>query len=219
MSSPSNPNFEPQAPRPLLIALTGGIASGKTAVAELFEELGVPVLDTDQIARDVVEPGTPGLAQVVEAFGDDILDASGRLDRKRLRERVFADPVQRRQLESITHPAIREELARRSRTAGGPYQVHVIPLLIEGGRTDAYDRVLVVDCPEEEQIARLTARDGSDPEQAKQILAAQATREQRLFAADDVIVNTGTLADLEKFVLTLHQNYERLAGQEEADSR
>lgn len=202
----------PAPARPLLIALTGGIASGKTAVAKLFERQGVPVLDTDQIARDVVEPGMPVLAQLVAEFGKDILDAAGRLDRRHLRERVFADPTQRQRLEAITHPAIREELARRSHVAGGAYQIHVIPLLVEAGRTDAYDRVLVVDCPEEAQIGRLVARDGSDNEQAKQILAAQATREQRLSAADDVIVNTGTLADLENFVQTLHRNYELLAG-------
>lgn len=197
--------------RPLLIALTGGIASGKSAVATLFDNLGVPVLDTDQIARDVVEPGMPAFAEIVTAFGRDILDSSGRLDRRRLRDRVFADPEQRRLLESITHPAIRAELARRSTAAGGAYQIHVIPLLVEGGRSDVYDRVLVVDCPEEQQIERLMARDQSNAEQARNILAAQATREQRLEAADDVIVNTGTLADLEQFVLTLHQNYERLA--------
>ncbi len=196
--------------RPLLIALTGGIASGKSAVARLFENLGVPVLDTDQIARDVVEPGMPAFAQIVEAFGRDVIDATGRLDRRRLRDKVFADPAQRQLLESITHPAIRAELARRSEAAGGPYQIHVIPLLVEGGRSDAYDRVLVVDCPEEQQIERLTARDNTTVEQARQILAAQASREQRLEAADDVIVNTGTLADLEQFVLTLHRNYERL---------
>ena len=204
-------------PRPLLIALTGGIASGKTAVAKLFEQHDVPVLDTDQIARDVVEPGTPVLAQLVAEFGNDILDATGRLDRRRLRERVFADPAQRQRLEAITHPAIREELARRSRSAGGAYQIHVIPLLVEGGRKDVYDRVLVVDCPEEEQVRRLVSRDGSDLEQAKRILAAQATREQRLSAADDVIVNTGTLADLENFVQTLHRNYELLARNPPAD--
>src|SRR5262245_41243862 len=120
---------------PLLIALTGGIASGKSAVAQLFEQQGVPVLDTDQIARDVVEPGTPAFAQILEVFGRDVLDASGRLDRRSLRERVFANPQERQMLEAITHPAIREELARRSAHAGGPYQIHVIPLLIEGGRT------------------------------------------------------------------------------------
>lgn len=198
--------------RPLLIALTGGIASGKSAVAGLFENLGVPVLDTDQIAREVVEPGMPAFAQIVESFGRDVLDTAGRLDRRRLRDRIFSDPSQRQLLESITHPAIRAELVRRAVAAGGLYQVHVIPLLVEGGRNDMYDRVLVVDCPEEQQIERLMARDQSSAEQAQSILAAQASREQRLAAADDVIVNTGTLADLEQFVLTLHQNYERLAS-------
>lgn len=195
----------------LLIALTGGIATGKSAVADLFAQLGVPVLDTDQIAREVVEPGTPSLAKLVDAFGADILDASGRLDRARMRERIFADPLQRHLLESITHPAIREELARRSAAATGTYQVHVIPLLVETGRMDAYDRVLVVDCPQEQQIARLTARDGTSLDLARRILATQASREARLSAADDVIVNTGTLEDLRQFVLTLHRNYERLA--------
>ena len=145
---------------PAASPLTGGIASGKSAVAELFAKLGVPVLDTDQIARDVVEPGMPALAQLVAEFGPEILDAQGRLDRARMRERVFSDPAQRKQLEAITHPAIREELARRSAAAGGDYQIHVIPLLVESGRADAYDRVLVVDCPEEAQIERLMARDG-----------------------------------------------------------
>jgi dephospho-CoA kinase len=210
-SSSSGPSPEPRAPSPLLIGLTGGIASGKSAVAELFAKLGVPVFDTDQIARDVVEPGTAALAKLVAAFGAEILDPSGRLDRGRMRERVFADPAQRHLLESITHPAIREELARRSAAADGSYQVHVIPLLIESGRTDAYDRVLVVDCPREQQIERLLARDGADLQLANRILAAQATREERIAAADDLIVNTGTLADLQQFVLTLHLNYALLA--------
>src|ERR671911_2284408 len=150
---------------PLLIALTGGIASGKTAVAELFAKLRVPVLDTDQIARDVVAPGAPALGQLVAEFGADILAADGSLDRARMRERVFGDPQQRRKLEAITHPAIRAELARRSAAAGGDYQIHVIPLLVETQRASAYDRVLVVDCPEGPQIARLMARDGASREQ------------------------------------------------------
>ena len=195
----------------LLIALTGGIATGKSAVAELFAGHGVPVLDTDQIARDVVEPGTATLGKLVDAFGAGILDAAGRLDRARMRERVFADPTQRHLLESITHPVIRDELARRAAALDGGYQIHVIPLLLETGRIDAYDRVLVVDCPQEQQISRLLARDGMDLELARRILAAQASREARLSAADDVIVNTGTLEELGQFVLTLHRNYERLA--------
>ena len=196
---------------PLLIALTGGIASGKTAVADLFAKLGVPVLDTDQISRDVVAPGMPTLARLVAEFGAEILDAHGGLDRARMRERVFNDPAQRRKLEAITHPAIREELARRAAAAGGDYQIHVIPLLVETGRAEVYDRVLVVDCPQEAQLARLQARDGTSREQAEEILAAQSSREERLNAAHDVIENTGTLADLERFVQTLHNNYALLA--------
>jgi dephospho-CoA kinase len=197
--------------RPLLIGLTGGIASGKSAVAELFARLGAPVLDTDQIARDVVEPGTPTLAKLVAEFGSEILDANGRLDRARMRARVFADPAQRKRLEAITHPAIREELAARAQRAEGPYQIHVIPLLVESGRAELYDRVLLVDTSEEAQLQRLLARDGSSLEQARQILAAQASREDRLNAADDVIVNTGTLQDLQQFVQTLHRNYTALS--------
>lgn len=207
---PHNPSVTPD--RPFLIALTGGIASGKTAVAELFAAEGVPVLDTDQIARDVVEPGTPALAAIVAEFGPEILDAAGRLDRSRMREVVFTDPELRKRLEAITHPAIRQELARRSAAADGLYQIHVIPLLVETGRADAYDRVLVVDATEEEQVRRLLVRDGADAIMARRILQAQVTREQRLSAADDVIVNTGTLEDLRKFVRTLHENYELLAA-------
>jgi dephospho-CoA kinase len=195
----------------LLIALTGGIASGKSAVAEEFAKLGVPVLDTDQIARDVVAPGSQALGQLVAEFGPEILDADGRLNRAYMRARVFSDPEQRRKLEAITHPAIRAELARRSAAAGGDYQVHVIPLLVETGRAEAYDRVLVVDCPEEAQMARLMARDGTSREQAEGMLAAQASREERLNAAHDIIENTGTLADLQRFVQTLHRNYALLA--------
>lgn len=199
-------------PRPMLIALTGGIASGKSAVADLFAAKGVPVLDTDQIARDVVEPDTPGLAKIVAEFGAGVLDSNGRLDRKQMRALVFADPAKRKVLEAITHPAIRDELAKRSAEAEGLYQIHVIPLLVESGRTDAYDRVLLVDVPEGDQLRRLGARDGTDETTARNILAAQASRADRLSVADDVIVNTGTLEDLQRFVDTLHENYELLAA-------
>src|SRR5690606_25113817 len=201
---------QPSDARPFLVALTGGIASGKSAVADVFAGLGVPVLDTDQIARDIVAPGTPTLAKLVEVFGAEILDEKGQLDRKRMRERVFSDSDARARLEAITHPAIREELAARSARAGGPYQVHVIPLLVEGSRASDYDRVLLVDCPEEEQVRRLIARDKITVEQAHAMLAAQATREQRLAVADDVIVNTGKIEDLKRFVETLHRNYLRI---------
>lgn len=209
MSQPPSP--QPPASSPLLIALTGGIASGKSAVAKVFATLGVPVLDTDVIAREVVVPGAPALAQIVEEFGADVLAPSGQLDRAKMRSRVFADPKERDRLEAILHPAIRAGLAVQSAEAGGLYQIHVIPLLIETGRAQAYDRVLAVDCPEQDQLARLMARDGSSEDEAKRILASQVSREKRLEAADDVIVNTGSLADLEGFVRTLHRNYENIA--------
>jgi len=197
---------------PLRIGLTGGIASGKSTVARLFEARSVPVLDTDQIAREVVEPGQPALDAVTSAFGPGVLAPDGRLDRPALRARVFADPEARKKLESILHPAIRAELARRSALAGGPYQVWVIPLLVEGGRIDQVDRILVVDCPVELQVRRLVARDGGSEAEARSILAAQASREQRLVAADDVIVNDGAEDGLEPQVAALDAAYRKLTA-------
>jgi dephospho-CoA kinase len=197
---------------PFRVALTGGIASGKSTVADLFAALGVPVIDTDVIAREVVEPGQPALAQVAGAFGADVLDAEGRLDRKRMRERIFADPGARRRLEAILHPAIRAEMERQSQAAGGPYQVLVIPLLAEGGRRDHLDRVLLVDVPEELQIQRVMWRDGVSHGEAQASLNAQATRAQRLAMADDVLRNTGRVDDLREQVAKLHQQFLRLAA-------
>ena len=196
---------------PLRVALTGGIASGKSTVANLFAARGVPVIDTDVIARDVVEPGTPALAAVVEAFGDTVLGADGRLDRRRMRDRIFSDSDARRRLEGILHPAIRAEMARRSIAAGGPYQILVIPLLAEGGRRDHVDRVLLVDVPEELQVERLMLRDGVSREQASASLQAQAGRSARLAIADDVIVNTGRADDLDHEVTALDEKYRKLA--------
>jgi len=198
--------------RPFRVALTGGIASGKSTVAGLFAALGVPVIDTDVIAREVVEPGRPALAQVAEAFGPGVLDAEGRLDRKRMREHIFSDPGARRRLEAILHPAIRAEMERQSQAADGPYQVLVIPLLAEGGRRDHVDRVLLVDVPEELQIERVMWRDGVAREQAQASLNAQATRAQRLAMADDVLRNTGRVDDLREQVAKLHQQFLRLAA-------
>jgi len=194
------------------VALTGGIASGKSTVADLFAALGVPVIDTDVIAREVVEPGQPALAQVAGAFGADVLDAEGGLDRKRMRERIFADADARRRLQAILHPAIRAEMERQSQAAGGPYQVLVIPLLAEGGRRDHVDRVLLVDVPEELQIQRVMWRDGVSHQQAQASLDAQATRAQRLEMADDVLRNTGRVDDLREQVAKLHQRYLALAA-------
>ncbi len=198
--------------RPFVVALTGGIASGKSAVSAAFARHGVPILDADLISRRVVEPGQPALSAVVSAFGPEVLGPDGHLDRAALRALVFARPEARRQLEAILHPAIRQAFATASATAGGPYQVHAIPLLAESGRAKEYERVLVVDCPRETQLQRLLARDQETPERAEAILAAQATREQRLAIATEVIVNTGTLAELAATVAGLHARYLEAAG-------
>jgi dephospho-CoA kinase len=197
---------------PFRVALTGGIASGKSTVAGLFAARGVPVIDTDLIARQVVEPGEPALAAVIEAFGSGVLGPDGRLDRPRMRERVFADPAARRRLEDILHPAIRAEMERQARAAGGPYQLLVIPLLVEAGRRDHVDRVLVVDVPEATQIERLMRRDGVPRSQAEAALRAQAARDARFALADDVIENTDDLVALEAQVEALHRDYLRRAG-------
>ena len=198
--------------RPLRVGLTGGIASGKTSVAALFAALGVPVIDTDQIARDVVGPGTPGLEEVRQVFGDDAITADGRLDRARLRQSIFADPGLRERLETILHPRILREMESASDAAGGPYQILVIPLLVESNLRKRVDRVLVVDCNEEQQIARLIQRDGETRTGARRILAAQANRRDRLSAADDVIVNAGKPADLQPMIVRLDHFYRRLAA-------
>lgn len=200
------------APQPFRVALTGGIASGKSTVADHFRALGVPVIDTDVIAREVVEPGQPALAAITAAFGPEVLDAEGRLDRRRMRAQIFADPDARRRLEAILHPAIRAEMERQSRAAGGAYQVLVIPLLAEGGRRDHVDRVLLVDVPEALQVERLMTRDGVSREQAQASLAAQASRAARLAMADDVVQNTARVDDLRAQVAALHENYLQLAA-------
>jgi dephospho-CoA kinase len=196
----------------LHIGLTGGIASGKSTAAERFQELGVPVIDADAVAREVVAPGTPGLEAVVARFGRDILNARGELNRALLRERIFADETQRRALEALLHPLIRSEMARQVREARGPYVVLAIPLLVEGGRRDDLDRILVIDTDEASQRARLMGRDKTTDAQATAILAAQASRAQRLAMADDVIANTGSIEALRREVDRLHQRYLTLAG-------
>jgi dephospho-CoA kinase len=205
---------QPPASRPFRVALTGGIASGKTTVADLFATHGVPLVDTDLIAREVVEPGQPALAAVAQAFGSDVLDPEGRLDRRRLREIIFSDATARARLEAILHPAIRAEMERQSIAAAqaGPYQMLVIPLLAEGGRRDHVDRVLVVDAPATVQVERLMARDAVTREQAEASLRAQVRRATRLGIADDVVTNTGRIEDLREQVAALHERYVRLAA-------
>ena len=204
---------------PLRIGLTGGIASGKTTVADAFARLGVPVIDTDQLAREVVEPGRPALAAVVAEFGPGILGADGRLDRRQLRAVVFADADRRRRLEAILHPAIRAATAAAIDAVTAPYVVVAIPLLVESGQRAAYDRVLVVDCAAETQLSRLIERDRETAAGARAILAAQATREARLAIADDVLENTGSLAELEKTVRQLHERYLAIAARPESGRR
>jgi dephospho-CoA kinase len=198
--------------RRLLIGLTGGIASGKSTVAQRFFDLGVPVIDADVAARDVVAPGKPGLETVINRFGTQVIAENGELDRRALRDLVFSDPAARRDLEAILHPLIRAEMDRGAAGAVGPYIVMAIPLLIEGGSRDRVDRVLVVDVDEAVQLERVMARDHSSLEQARAILAAQVPRTARLAAADDVLSNGGTVTELRQGVDRLHQQYLRLAA-------
>ncbi|MGO9513444.1 MAG: dephospho-CoA kinase [Steroidobacteraceae bacterium] len=195
----------------LRIGLTGGIASGKSTVAQRFSELGIPVIDADASSRCVVARGQPGLKAVVDRFGAGVLTAEGDLDRRALRDLIFADPQSRRDLEAILHPLIRVDMEQRAAAAVGPYLVMAIPLLVEGGSRDRIDRILVVDADEAMQLQRLVARDSVSPEQARAILAAQADRASRLKAADDVLVNSGTVRELREAVDRLHQQYLRLA--------
>jgi dephospho-CoA kinase len=197
--------------RPFRVGLTGGIASGKSTAAKFFGALGVPILDSDQVARDVVEPGQPPLERLVERFGPKILTADGHLDRPALRDIVFSDPRARADLEALTHPAIGAAMEARSAAAGGPYQILVIPLLVEKNLAAHVNRVLVVDCDEELQMRRLRDRDGSTPEQVQAILRAQAPRAVRLKAADDVIRNDTDMSAVRDQVAALHARYLELA--------
>lgn len=198
--------------RRLRIGLTGGIASGKSLVAEQFARLGVTVIDTDRIAREIVAPGTPALAEITAAFGSEILTPDGGLDRRALRATVFADSAQRRRLEAILHPRIRQRTLQRADADAGRYHVIAVPLLIETDFQTLVDRVLVVDCPESTQRERLLERDDEDPQQIERILAAQASRQTRLAGADDVIDNSGSRAATCEQVVRLHEHYLELAA-------
>ena len=196
----------------LKVGLTGGIASGKSRVAADFAALGVPIVDADVLSRDLTAPGKPGLQALVEALGGGILDAQGHLDRPALRARVFADAGLRRRVEAALHPLVIEALKAGLDKAQGPYVIAAVPLLVEVPSLQALvDRVLVVDCPEALQLARLMSRDGDSEAQARAILAAQAPRDARLATADDILSNAGDLAALGAAVGRLHGYYLELA--------
>jgi dephospho-CoA kinase len=199
-----------------IVAVTGGVASGKSEVTRRFEALGVLVADADVAARTAVAPGSPGLAAIVAAFGPSVLTADGRLDRAGMRQRVFGDEAARRHLESIIHPLVRAQLQHQCKAAPGPYAIAAIPLLAEGGGRAAYpwlQRILVVDVAAEIQRARLMQRDGIDATLAERMINAQASRAQRLAIADDVIVNAGGLELLDEQVAALDRRYRALALQ------
>ena len=196
-----------------VVGLTGGIGSGKSAAATEFERLGATVVDTDAIAHELTGSGGRAIPDVERLFGKEVIGASGAMDRKRMRDRVFADPVARKALESLLHPMIREESQRRIAAAGGAYVMHVIPLLVESADYRLrVDRVLVIDVPEEVQIERVRARSGLSEAEVRAIVASQATRAARLAAADDVIENRGTIDALRKQVAAYHRKYLEYSG-------
>ena len=197
--------------RPMIVALTGGLAAGKSAVAERFVELGVPVIDADVVTRRLVEPGSSALAEIVDAFGDGVLDERGHLDRARMRERIFGHEGDRRELEAILHPRVRDEMQAFAASSDAPYVVFVIPLLVETNQAAKMDRVIVVDAPRTLQAARAESRDGSRREMIAAILDTQATRVERLAVADTVIENTGDPATLRERVDAVHEEYLALA--------
>jgi dephospho-CoA kinase len=197
---------------PLRIGLTGGIASGKSTVADLFTDLGVTVIDTDLIARDVVQPGQPALDEIQRVFGDDMLNADGTLNRSAMRRQIFSDDDARRRLEGLLHPRIQEQTLQRMAAASGDYMIVVVPLLAESPLKDEVDRILVVDCDEATQIERLLKRDAETEDQARRILVAQASREERLAIADDIVHNDATVEATATQVSALHDTYSALAN-------
>ncbi len=195
----------------LAVGITGGIGSGKSAAADRFAELGVPVIDADVIARQIVEPGRPACKKVIEVFGAEFATADGGLDRSKLRKMVFSVPEKKTQLESILHPEIHAEILRQLSDLSAPYAIVVIPLLAEGNRTYPLDRVLVIDAPAKLQIDRVSNRDNESAQEVERIIHLQATRKDRLEMADDVISNTGTKQSLRNSVDELHSKYLTIA--------
>ncbi|MGQ0547057.1 MAG: dephospho-CoA kinase [Betaproteobacteria bacterium] len=199
------------ARRPYVVGLTGGIGSGKSAAAAEFARLGAAVVDTDAIAHRLTGPGGEALPAIRRRFGEGFLLPSGAMDRARMREHVFADPAARKSLEELLHPLIRQQSEREIAAATGPYVLYVVPLLVESGDyRRRVDRVLVVDCDEATQLARVRAR-GLSPAEAEAIVRSQASRAERRAAADDVIDNSGTLEALRRQVAALHARYAAMA--------
>ena len=197
--------------QPLRIGLTGGIASGKSTIAGMFAEYGAPIVDTDLIAREVVQPGQPALDDIRHEFGDEVIAEDGSLNRAEMRRIVFSDEDARKRLEAITHPRIGEATRAQAAEAGGQYQIIVVPLLVKSALREYVDRVLVVDCDEDTQIRRLIERDSEAEGQARRMLAAQSTREERLAIADDVISNTESVEQTQEQVDKLHRIYTQLS--------
>lgn len=191
---------------PFVVGLTGGIGSGKTTVAQIFEQAGAQVIDTDEIARDLTSAGQPALARIVQLLGTDVVARDGSLDRAKVRGIVFRDAAARRSLESVLHPLIGDEVRRRVASCSGPYVVVIVPLLVEtGAYSDLFDRVVVVDCPEELQVERVTRRNGLSPKEVRAIMRVQASRSERMAHADHVIRNDGTPRVLLPQVKALHR--------------
>lgn len=198
-----------------VVAITGGIGSGKTTIANQFAALGIEVVDADLIAREVVAPGTPALAAITSHFGPEILTEQGLLDRRVLRERIFSDPAAKSWLNALLHPIIRSEMLRQCAAVSSPYCLLVVPLLVENRLTELADRVLVIDVDEATQIERTCRRDGVSREQAQAILASQANRSERLAMADDVLDNqSGTTETIRERILALHETYLAFASQQ-----
>ena len=196
-----------------VVGLTGGIGSGKSAAADEFARLGATVVDTDAIAHELTGPGGAAILAVKRQFGSAFVDAAGAMERKRMRDLAFSDPEQKQRLEALLHPMIRAESARRIAAATGPYVLHVVPLLVEsGGYRERIGRVLVVDCPEALQVARVRQRSGLTDPEVRRVIAAQIQRESRLAAADDVIDNSGTIAAMQQQIRKLHEKYLTLAA-------
>ena len=205
MSSSSSPQPQTRSRAPTVIGLTGGIGSGKSSVAGLFLELGVPFVDADVVAREVVEPGEPALDQIADYFGESVIQADGTLDRAALRRRVFEDASARQWLEKCLHPVIRTRTIEQLRDANGPYVLLVSPLLLETDQSRLCERVIVVDVPVETQLERTVRRDANTREQVERIMAAQMAREDRLARADEVIDNSAPLEQVAAQVRELHQ--------------